>query len=88
MKVLQQYDDGSQTVQYEVGDRVVFKKDQFIGSWRVDSKGDRGTVIRAARLDAKYPSLAFLDVQSDKAKEGGWGTTHVPPWDLELEAAR
>lgn len=84
MRILEKYPDGSQTVVYEPGDRVIILKSQYIGGWKVDSAGDIGTVIRGARPDDKHPMLSFLDVQSDKAKAGNWGTTHVPPWDVAL----
>ena len=86
MRVEVEHPDGSRTIVLEKGDRVRFRKDMFIGTWKVDKAGELGTVIRsdADRKDCKYPSIAFLDVQSDRARTGGYGTTHCAPWDLEF----
>jgi hypothetical protein len=83
MKILEQHGDGSQTIQFEVGDRVRLKKNQAGSDWLVKA-GDLGTVIRAAKPDEKYPSTAFVDFHSDKAKKYEYGPVSVPPWDLEL----
>jgi len=80
MKILATYEDGSRTVQYEPGDRVLFVKDANGGGFLGAEQGETGTVIHGARPDDKYPSTAFLDVQTDERN----GTIHVAPWDVTL----
>lgn len=85
MIIVQEHDDGSRTVIYEPGDRVRFKKDQRC-SFGFGKEGDLGTVIRRdrPRVEGQPTSIDFLDVQTDSMKEGGWGSIHVAPWDLEF----
>lgn len=84
MKILEQHPDGSKTIQYESGDRIVFVKDANEGGFLGAKKGERGTVIRGAGIEEKHPSIAFLYVQTDQSKADGYGTIHVAPWDVEL----
>lgn len=86
MKVLIAHADGTKTIQYEVGDRVVFVREQdcMFGFGKI---GDHGTVTRAASSDERHPSIAFVEVQTDEQRDGGWGALTVAPWYLKLEGS-
>lgn len=85
MKVLIAHDDGSKTVQYEPRDRVRFTRDVNDGEFLGAKKGELGTVISGARVDDKWPAIAFLDIQTDEAACSGYGTISAAPWEVELD---
>jgi hypothetical protein len=85
MKILETYDDGSQTILYEPGDRVVFTRHSVLGGVAFAKQGETGTVISRDQAE-RESSISFLRVQTDAMKAGGWGTVHAAPWELELEA--
>jgi hypothetical protein len=84
MKILIVHDDGTKTVQYEPGDRVVFTRNVNGGDFLGAKIGQKATVIRGAQPGDQWPSIAFLDVQTDEDKAADYGTIHVAPWDVEL----
>lgn len=83
VKILQKYRDGTRTIVLEAGDRVRFPKDTNGGGFLGAKAGECGTVISRVDSDARFQSIAFLDVQTDSARAGGWGTIRVAPWDVE-----
>ena len=76
------FESEADMVQYEPGDRVVLLKDHYIGEWMTDKAGSHATVVRVSK---GRPPVAFLDIQTDTSKAGGYGTIHVAPWDITLE---
>lgn len=83
MKILIQHDDGSQTIQFEVGDRVRVTRD-CDSMWGFGKVGDLATVVEQAKPDDPRPSIAFVGIRTDAMVEGGWGVITVPPWFIEL----
>lgn len=85
MKVLAEYADGSRTVLYESGDRVRLLKVPHHANWLAKA-GEIATVIRRdrPRVEGQPSSIDFLDIRTDAAVAGGWGTIHVAPWDVEI----
>ncbi len=82
MKILKTYDDGSQTVLFEPGDRVQLIN--YLNDW-IAKSGEYGTVIRYVSNHQNPDSITFLEVQTDGMKEEGWGVITVPPWNLTLK---
>jgi hypothetical protein len=74
MKVLKTYEDGSQTIKYEKGDRI-----QFVGKldhWLIKI-GDLGFVWN----DEKD---MHVDIRTDNMILNNWGIHSVPTWELEI----
>jgi hypothetical protein len=74
------HQDGSATKYYEHGDKAIFtgRSDWFL------KKGEIVNVLRAETQRGREQScIDFLSVQTDEHRNGGWGSTKVPPWHLE-----
>lgn len=81
MQIIETFKDGSREILLEVGDRVRFTRDGDSAlHWA--PIGAKGTVVRRDYSE-KHPTIAFLWVQTDAMKRGGYGSLHVPPWYLE-----
>lgn len=85
MQILVEHEDGTKTILFERGDRVCFIRTNT-HEWMFPEVGALGTVIRRSRPHPKNngnpSSIDFLDVRTDEMAAGGWGTIHVPPWNL------
>lgn len=84
MKIIEQYSDGSQNILYEPGDRVTFPKDANGGGFLGAKAGEKATVIRRKLSEPRFETIAFLEVQTDDMRDGGWGVITVAPWDVVL----
>jgi hypothetical protein len=83
MRILETHADGSRTLLYESGDRVFFPADANGGGFLGAKAGQKATVIRRKQSEERFQSIAFLEVQTDEMKAGGWGVITVAPWDIE-----
>jgi hypothetical protein len=87
MKVVETYDDGSQTILFEAGDRVRFVRDFEYGFCKTKA-GDEGYVwdsYETRRRDkAKHPTIHPVNVRTISMIEGQWGTLSVHPWFIEF----
>lgn len=81
MKILKTYPDGSQTILYEVGDRVVLKEVPYHARW-LASPGEHAIVGAWWHRSPKSP-IDFLEVRTDAMVRGKWGALKVAPWDVE-----
>lgn len=81
MKIIETFKDGSQMLLFEAGDRIVFPKDVRGGGFLGAKAGEKATVIRR-KPAIRFETLAFLEVQTDSMREGGWGVISVAPWEV------
>lgn len=84
MRVDQVHGDGSRTIILEPGDRIIFPKDVNGGGFLGAKKGEKATVINRRWSKPEFESIAFLEVQTDDMKAGGWGVITIAPWDCEF----
>lgn len=86
MLVLETYGDGSQTILFEVGDRVRLNQVSGSDQW-LAKPGEIATVTRRrCPRDRSPSSIDHLEVRTDLMDAGKWGSISVPPWFVELVA--
>jgi hypothetical protein len=84
MIIVEKHPDGSQTILYEIGDRVRLKNVPHNSRW-LAQPGELATVTSLDTRKGKPRStIDFLYVRTDAMVKGHWGELHVAPWDLEI----
>jgi hypothetical protein len=83
MTILETFKDGSRTLLFEVGDRITFPRDVNGGGFLGAQRNERATVIRRKPASSEFESIAFLEVQTDSMRNGGWGVITIAPWECE-----
>lgn len=85
MQVIERFDDGTQSVLFDPGDRVVFIHDGHSRCKHPYKAGDRGVVVHR-EYNELCPTKGLLEVKLDRAGADTIEVSRVPPHHVDLES--